>query len=212
MRRVNGGESLPCPPPLPPQVHGLLQDASALQAISWPPELHIAKTLARASAQTFLQSKRSTCLVTRLKIQYSSPEAEVRAGGRGSLRLGRQGRQHGGQLQGVQCCVASEPITLKTAPCSAGLSLSAELAALMPCCPPLLLQAFPNTLLAQGAAGAVTMFNGMIGVLLPDRNPITQQVRGHAAKGRSWVRQRGQVGPCPLHRCQPVKHGSKVQG
>lgn len=55
----------------------MLKDAAAAQAVGWPPELHIAKTLARSAAETFLESKRTACLLTRLKIQYTGPEAEV---------------------------------------------------------------------------------------------------------------------------------------
>ncbi|PRW56284.1 arsenate reductase [Chlorella sorokiniana] len=58
-------------------VHAMLKDAAAAQAIGWPPELHIAKTLARAAAESFLDSKRSDCLLTRLKIQFTTAEAET---------------------------------------------------------------------------------------------------------------------------------------
>lgn len=53
----------------------MAQDAPTLRALAWPPELHIAKTLARSTAQNFLASK--SCWQTRLKIQCASPEAQV---------------------------------------------------------------------------------------------------------------------------------------
>lgn len=37
-------------------------------------------------------------------------------------------------------------------------------------------QAFPEKLFAQGAAAAVAMYGGLMGVLLPARNPQNQRI------------------------------------
>ena len=61
------------------QVHALPQDAPALQAMSWPAELRLVKTMPVASAVAALQGRPN--FPTRLKMQQQvSSEAQVGVG------------------------------------------------------------------------------------------------------------------------------------
>ncbi|KAL4457855.1 hypothetical protein ABPG75_012720 [Micractinium tetrahymenae] len=58
------------------QVWGLQSEAAALGAVAWPQELHVVKTLAQHSAKSAL-ANRPGCKQTRLRMTYSSAEAEA---------------------------------------------------------------------------------------------------------------------------------------
>lgn len=72
----------PCAPwpvalrrPAVAQVLGMVQDAATLRALAWPQELRIVKTTSRSGASSFLAGK--SCWHTRLKVQYTTADAQV---------------------------------------------------------------------------------------------------------------------------------------
>lgn len=81
-------------------------DAAALRALSWPPELRLAKTLARASANSFLQGKPRTWQ-SQLSIHYATPEAQARGRRRWcSCRACGAMKQRGACLPACRACGA----------------------------------------------------------------------------------------------------------
>ena len=183
-----------------PQVHAMLKDAAAAQAVGWPPELHIAKTLARSAAESFLESKRSACLLTRLKIQFASAEAQVCAEGAlpGCSQLNGELETPGcsSSACGTPCCC--DRLCCPPAQPTACAPLPHQLCTTTPTVPGML-QSIPRRLLGTNAAGAVSMPGNYIGVLLPKQHPTTQQVRAAwhlVGMGRWRVLLRPSRGPC----------------